>query len=82
MARAIPVLALFADAAVDDLSPVTDFRPRAFDSAFGLVSNAQGFLHNLRRFFAREQDARDRNSTTRDHASRAGTSPYPFLPIT
>jgi hypothetical protein len=36
----------------------------------------------LRRSIEREQHARDRNPTNRDHASRAGQSPYLFLPIT
>jgi hypothetical protein len=73
---------LFAGAEVDDLSEVNRSRPPDVDSAYGGVTNAPDFPHIRRRFIEREQDARDRNPTNRDHASRAGTSPYPFLPIT
>lgn len=61
---------------------VSKLKDRGTRQAFGVVTNAQDFLHILRLFIEREQDARDRNPTNRDHASRAGTSPYPFLPIT
>lgn len=61
---------------------VSKLKDRGTRQAFGVVTNAQDFLHILRLFIEREQDARDRNPTNRDHASRAGKSPYPFLPIT
>ncbi len=61
---------------------VSKLKDRGTRQAFGVVTNAQDFLHILRLFIEREQDARDRNPTVRDHASRAGKSPYPFLPIT
>jgi len=61
---------------------VSKLKDRGTRQAFGVVTNAQDFLHILRLFIEREMDARDRNPTNRDHASRAGKSPYPFLPIT
>lgn len=44
--------------------------------------HARDFLHIRRLFHEREQVARDRNPTNRDHVSRAVKSPYSFLPIT
>ena len=61
---------------------VSKLKDRGTRQAFGVVTNAQDFLHILRLFIEREQDARDRNPANRDHALRAGKSPYPFLPIT
>ncbi|WP_411279711.1 hypothetical protein [Gemmatimonas sp.] len=61
---------------------VSKLKDRGTRQAFGVVTNAQDFLHILRLFIAREMDARDRNPINRDHAPRAGKSPYPFLPIT
>jgi len=61
---------------------VSKLKDRGTRQAFGVVTNAQDFLHILRLFVEREQDARDREVTERASASRGGVSPYPFLPIT
>ena len=61
---------------------VSKLKDRGTRQAFGVVTNAQDFLHILRLFIQREQEARDRQVVHPDHAGRPGRSPFPFLPIT
>lgn len=58
---------------------VSKLKDRGTHQAFGVVTNAQDFLHILRLFVEREADARARRPV--DPAAPARRSPYPFLPI-
>ncbi len=60
---------------------VSKLKDRGTRQAFGVVTNAQDFLHILRLFVEREQDAREANGLSPESASRA-PSPFPFLPMT
>jgi lysine-ketoglutarate reductase/saccharopine dehydrogenase-like protein (TIGR00300 family) len=61
---------------------VSKLKDRGTRQAFGVVTNAQDFLHILRMFVERELDARERRPV--DPAQARGTrgNPFPFLPIT
>jgi lysine-ketoglutarate reductase/saccharopine dehydrogenase-like protein (TIGR00300 family) len=61
---------------------VAKLKDRGTRQAFGVVTNAQDFLHILRMFIERELDARARRPTEPAHAKRKPGNPFPFLPIT
>jgi lysine-ketoglutarate reductase/saccharopine dehydrogenase-like protein (TIGR00300 family) len=58
---------------------VSKLKDRGTHQAFGVVTNAQDFLHVLRLFIEREEEARARRPV--EASVRAPRSPYPFLPI-
>lgn len=61
---------------------VSKLKDRGTRQAFGVVTNAQDFLHILRLFVEREEEQRTRQAIpTVPPSARAG-NPYPFLPIT
>jgi lysine-ketoglutarate reductase/saccharopine dehydrogenase-like protein (TIGR00300 family) len=61
---------------------VAKLKDRGTRQAFGVVTNAQDFLHILRMFIERELDARSRRPTEPQHGKRSKANPFPFLPIT
>ena len=61
---------------------VSKLKDRGTRQAFGVVTNAQDFLHILRLFVERESEARRRSNTPRATTAQTAVNPYPFLPIT
>jgi lysine-ketoglutarate reductase/saccharopine dehydrogenase-like protein (TIGR00300 family) len=61
---------------------VSKLKDRGTRQAFGVVTNAQDFLHILRLFIEREQAARLRQQYPRSTSTPGPVNPYPFLPIT
>jgi len=61
---------------------VSKLKDRGTRQAFGVVTNAQDFLHILRLFVEREASSRSRRDTPRSAPVQGRVNPYPFLPIT
>ncbi len=61
---------------------VAKLKDRGTRQAFGVVTNAQDFLHILRMFIERELDARARRPIDPQHKKRRKGNPFPFLPMT
>ncbi len=61
---------------------VSKLKDRGTRQAFGVVTNAQDFLHILRLFVEREAASRSRRDTPRSAPVQGRVNPYPFLPIT
>jgi lysine-ketoglutarate reductase/saccharopine dehydrogenase-like protein (TIGR00300 family) len=61
---------------------VSKLKDRGTRQAFGVVTNAQDFLHILRLFVEREEANRTRLSAPRVAPGQGPANPYPFLPIT